>query len=243
MKPYYKRPFFLKLVAIVTMIIDHVGAIFFPHIWWFRLIGRFSFPLFGYLLATGFDKTSNKFNYSLRLGLFAVISQYFYNLAFHPTHLVLNIFATLFVTFIILVILTTERLQTWTKTCLVGFLLLTSFLLSMDYGVIGILSIISMYFLQKKKWSLFLSQIILWGLYCSYNIYTLAISGTEFSLWVELLQLFAPLAIGIIYIIGEIKLKTESWQLSKKQRKIIQYGFYLFYPVHLLLLHLISIIK
>src|SRR5574343_1078786 len=107
MKPYYKRPFFLKLVAIITMIIDHVGAIFFPHIWWFRLIGRLCFPLFGYLLATGFDKTSNKFNYALRLGIFAIISQYFYNLAFHPTYLVLNIFATLFVAFIILLILTT----------------------------------------------------------------------------------------------------------------------------------------
>lgn len=243
MKPYYKRLFFLKLIAIITMVIDHVGAIFFPHIWCFRLIGRFSFPLFGYLLATGFDKTSNKFNYSLRLGLFAIISQYFYNLAFHPTYLVLNIFATLFVAFIILMILTTEKLQVWKKVFLVSFLLLTNFLLSIDYGIIGILSIISMYFLQKNKWLLFLSQIILWGVYCWYNIYTLTISGTEFSVWIELLQLFTPLAIVIIYIVGKIKLKTESWQLSKKQRKIIQYGFYLFYPVHLLLLHLISIIK
>ena len=38
--------FKLKLIAISTMLIDHIGVILFPNILWLRLIGRLAFPLF-----------------------------------------------------------------------------------------------------------------------------------------------------------------------------------------------------
>ena len=44
----------LKLIACLTMIIDHIGVIFFPSMLIFRIIGRLSMPLFAYSLAKGF---------------------------------------------------------------------------------------------------------------------------------------------------------------------------------------------
>ena len=42
--------FTLKLIALVTMIIDHVGAIFFPQFIWLRYIGRLSMPIYAFLV-------------------------------------------------------------------------------------------------------------------------------------------------------------------------------------------------
>ena len=45
--------FILKMIAIITMVIDHVGAVLFPMNMMFRYIGRISFPLFVFLLVEG----------------------------------------------------------------------------------------------------------------------------------------------------------------------------------------------
>ena len=55
MKKNYKciNSFTLKMIAIITMVIDHVGAVLFPMNMIFRYIGRISFPLFVFLLVEG----------------------------------------------------------------------------------------------------------------------------------------------------------------------------------------------
>ena len=75
---------FLKLVAIISMFIDHVGAAFFPEYPVFRWLGRLAFPIFCYCMTVGMLYTSNIRRYLGRLGLFAVISQPFWILAFWP---------------------------------------------------------------------------------------------------------------------------------------------------------------
>lgn len=72
----------LKLMAALFMVIDHVGAIFFPYITALRWIGRFSLPLFVWLLVQGETHTKNIWNYGLRLLLLGIISQPIYVLAF-----------------------------------------------------------------------------------------------------------------------------------------------------------------
>ena len=59
--PKYKvlDGFTLKMIAIITMLIDHVGHVIFPEIAILRIIGRFSFPIFCFLLVEGFFHTSN----------------------------------------------------------------------------------------------------------------------------------------------------------------------------------------
>lgn len=72
----------LKLLACLTMLIDHIGAIFFPGLQWMRLIGRISFPLYAFLLSEGVYHTRNARQYALRLILILVITELPYDLLF-----------------------------------------------------------------------------------------------------------------------------------------------------------------
>ncbi|MGM0379505.1 MAG: TraX family protein [Bacillota bacterium] len=88
----------LKLFAMFTMLIDHIGYLFFPNILLFRTIGRMAFPIFAYHLSIGYSKTSNLRNYIIRLFIFGLITYIpysFFNpkLKFNPFKL--NILFTL----------------------------------------------------------------------------------------------------------------------------------------------------
>lgn len=74
--------FQVKVVAIVAMTIDHLGAVFFPEYLWMRVIGRISMPVFCYFVAEGFMYTSNKGKYASRLLLFAFLSEIPYQMCF-----------------------------------------------------------------------------------------------------------------------------------------------------------------
>lgn len=50
----------------------------------FRWIGRLAFPIFCYCLTVGLLYTHDVRKYLTRLGIFALVSQPFYILAFHP---------------------------------------------------------------------------------------------------------------------------------------------------------------
>ncbi len=79
--------FHLKLIALTTMFIDHIGAVFFPQVTLLRVIGRISFPLYAFLIAEGCRYTRNRGRYALGLGVFALISELPYDLALHPEFL------------------------------------------------------------------------------------------------------------------------------------------------------------
>ena len=70
----------IKLLACLTMLIDHAGKMLFPHIPEMRLIGRLAFPLFAYGIAVGAVYTRNPIVYLKRIVLLALISQPLYAL-------------------------------------------------------------------------------------------------------------------------------------------------------------------
>lgn len=53
----------LKILALITMTIDHVGAYLLPDILWLRIIGRLAFPIYAYMIAEGCRHTRNVFRY------------------------------------------------------------------------------------------------------------------------------------------------------------------------------------
>ena len=75
--------FQLKWIAIITMLIDHIGAVLFPYELGYRIIGRIAFPIFCFLIVEGFSHTRDVRRYMVRLGIFALISELPYDLAFH----------------------------------------------------------------------------------------------------------------------------------------------------------------
>lgn len=81
----------LKMLALLTMLVDHIGYMFFPGEMMFRIIGRLAFPIFAYQIAIGYARTSNLKKYVFRLSLFALATQIpysFFNpqLKFSPLH-------------------------------------------------------------------------------------------------------------------------------------------------------------
>ncbi|MEP0945691.1 MULTISPECIES: TraX family protein [Cyanophyceae] len=72
----------IKVLAAVTMLVDHIGVVFFPEAIAFRIIGRISFPLFIWLLVQGEAHTKHVGRYGLRLALLGVVSQPIYQVTF-----------------------------------------------------------------------------------------------------------------------------------------------------------------
>lgn len=64
---------FLKLAAVITMFIDHIGLLW--EIDMFRAIGRMAFPLFAFCFIQGFLLTHDKMAYCYKLMQLAVFSQ------------------------------------------------------------------------------------------------------------------------------------------------------------------------
>ena len=59
----------MKLIALITMIIDHIGAILFPEIRLLRIIGRIAFPIYAYLIGEGCIYSKNKLQYLAKVGI------------------------------------------------------------------------------------------------------------------------------------------------------------------------------
>lgn len=65
----------LKVIAVLAMVMDHLGYLFFPDQEWMRAIGRLAMPIFGFAIARGFYYTRDSKRYLIRMALLAVISQ------------------------------------------------------------------------------------------------------------------------------------------------------------------------
>ena len=142
---------FLKLFAILTMVVDHVGTVFFPQHPEFRWVGRLAFPIFCYCLTVGLMYTRDIRRYLGRLALFAVVSQPFFVLAFHPHNFweeltSWNIFVTLF--FSLLAIYGVKERKWW--WFLLGVLAIN--VLNADYANTGVILTLIFYLCRNKPW-------------------------------------------------------------------------------------------
>lgn len=148
---------FLKILAVLLMLIDHIGAVFFPENLLFRVVGRLSFPLFAYCIAEGYFYTSSWKKYSLRLFLFALISQAPYSMLFDTWRL--NIFFTLWLS--LLAIHCFAK-----KNYIAGALLLgIAYVAPISYGIFGVLLPSVYFFLKNNRILLIATQLVTTYLY------------------------------------------------------------------------------
>ena len=68
----------LKLIALITMTLDHVGMLLLPRVRILRAIGRIAFPIFAYMIAEGCQHTRNRKKYLLSMASFATVCQVVY---------------------------------------------------------------------------------------------------------------------------------------------------------------------
>lgn len=129
----------MDLIAMVTMLIDHVGLAFFPNELWFRIIGRIAFPLYAYSLARGYVLTSSKRNYMRRLFMLACLSQIPFSLLINPKGL--NVIFTLMLSLAVMYLM--DKYSHIAKRSLIaiaGCFLVEA--LNMDYGIYGLLLVL-----------------------------------------------------------------------------------------------------
>ena len=223
--------FDLKLIAIITMTIDHIGVVFgTPFYNLLRAVGRLSFPIFAFLLTEGYVHAKSFSKYFLRLLVLAVISEIIYDYVFYERFIYLganNIFFTLALGLFTLFLLDKSRclvkkyfkdkidliiILPITYLLIVVIMGLIAEFLSFSYGMLGIL-IISFFYLFKNN---FLLMVI------SVSISTLILG--------EPMQYFSLFSLILICF------------YNKKLGKKCKMFFYLFYPLHILVLGLINML-
>jgi len=161
--------FLLKIIALVTMIFDHVGVVF--DIDAFRVVGRVAFPIFVFFIAEGFRHTKSPAKYLARLAAFALISEVLFDLALIGEINFLrqtNIFYTLFLGGAAISVarwlrsrflLPVSEKNTTPQNFLlqivsflpVIFFMLAAKFLSADYGEYGVAFIFLMYAIESKS--------------------------------------------------------------------------------------------
>lgn len=236
----------LKWIAIITMFIDHIGAALLEigllpkiadavlagnsfdyvmadyHFWYLfddilRAIGRLAFPIFCFLLVEGFLHTKNVKKYAIRLGLFALISEIPFDLAFNGSFLEAshqNVFFTLFIGLLVLIghkyfEETLPLHLSWLRFIVALTGILFAVFLRTDYDAFGIMLIVLLYEFRNNR-----------PLQCIAGAILMLFNSTT-----------GCLAFLLIWFYN-----------GERGKQLPKYFFYGFYPVHLLVLWLVRML-
>lgn len=252
-RPAIFSGFTLKMIAVITMLIDHTAVALLSGTWTeksfgdplyafyfvLRLIGRFAFPIFCFLLVEGFFHTRSRLKYAIRLAVFAIVSELPFDLALSESSMSVrdrllnfgsqNVFFTLLIGF--LVIWSIEWwMSPWLKQKkapksfseiskfflpILGFILvgaLAAFAVKCDYSLGGVVAIVFIYFAHGERHP---------GMNMVRSGLILAITGSAYT------ELIVPAGFPL----------TEFY--SGQRGRNWKWFFYVFYPAHLLLLFLL----
>lgn len=218
----------LKYIAALAMLTDHFGYLFLsvetPLGFLCRLIGRLTCPIMCYFLAQGFAYTSSRKKYALRLLAFAILSQPIFSVlksgTFFSTSL--NMLFTLLVSFLILWCYEDIPHSIWKWVPILALLFVARYC---DWGTLAPISVLAFYLFRKKKWMQMTAFACIAAVYAARRI----LPAFKPYLLIHL-GLFA--AIGLLLLYNG---KRGSGQAFHK------WFFYVFYPLHILVLLLIRI--
>jgi hypothetical protein len=79
--------FWIKIIASISMLLDHTGMILFPGAWWLRILGRIGLPLYALCIAEGFRHTRSRLKYFLRIFILGVLCQIVYDFVSNEVYL------------------------------------------------------------------------------------------------------------------------------------------------------------
>lgn len=220
----------IKYIATFTMVLNHIGIMFLEPGTLLREllldIGYFSAPVICYFLVEGYYHTHSRIRYAGRLLLFAVLSQIPYMLAFQTR--VLNMLFTLFFCFLLL------EIKTWVQSPLfrwTGYLLLLFVIGYCDWPTMAVaytLLFAYAYGSEKKMWRAFL---ISWALF-AFMVYTgnMAYYSPGMNVFVTAGSVLGAAAAAIVLMY------FYNGKRAGGGRTFSKWFFYLFYPMHLLVL-------
>ena len=226
--------FILKIIAIITMFCDHFGDIFIGHLSAFNIIGRIAFPIFAFQIAVGYKHTKNIKKYALRLIIFALISQIPFSIFKYimgNSVFDLNVCFTLLLGLLTLLIF--EKVDDkFFKYLYIFIILLIAHFANVDYGAWGVFLIFFIYLFCPKVSNLPMKRIIKliifiagFLLLCILEYISYLGSLPTMFLMAVILFSFLPSIFMLLY--------------NGKKGYSLKYLFYLFYPVHLIVLEIV----
>lgn len=211
--------FQLKLIAAFAMLCSHIYKCLLvgnKEFLFLDLIGRIAFPIFCFVLVEGFCHTGNRKKYLMRLWIGAVASEIPFDMAFFGQFYSFEGQNVLFTMLIgMLALIGMEKCSNRMKVLPVAAAMITAWLLKVDYGFYGIWLIVMFYLLRGMKRELVTVQV---GSY----IASMALYG-----WI---QVFSVLALPFVAC------------YNGEKGKGLKYFFYVFYPMHLIVLTVIRFI-
>lgn len=202
--------FVLKLIAIGTMTLDHLRVVVFPDRLWMSVLGRITMPIMCFLIGEGYHHTHDHHRYLQRLGAFALLSELPFDLCFYGTAFYPWHQNVFFTLFLGLLAL--HGFEHFRGSWRVGSIFLCAMLASLlhtDYGAYGVFLICGFYLLPQHSLDWCLLMLLL-----------------ELLFDLGQLQIYALLAIPLLV------------QYNGQRGPGFKWWFYLYYPVHLLLLSL-----
>ena len=205
----------LKVIALVSMTVDHIAYYLMDHNTWgydmMRTVGRMAFPIFAFLLVEGYGHTRSTRKYALSLLAFALISEIPWWLLNHDnTH---NVFFTLQLGLIVI-----EGINKLGKKPLLWAVLIITIctiaiFLHVDYEYSGILLICTFHIFKPDK-------------------VTKCLLATLFMYQYGVIGLWLGLAVILCY----------NGQRGFIKGQYAKYLCYAYYPLHLVLFMLLSLV-
>ena len=216
----------LKLIAAVTMLLDHAGILLFPGIALFRILGRLAYPIYAYMIAEGCRYSRNKLRYFLMVfGLGAACQIVYY---FFSGDTYLNILLTFSCSIALIYVLQASYdVKTWQKRALWSILFCAGFLtayglnqrFTIDYGFWGVMAPVFVAFAHLRK-SPHWASVLMLGV--ALVLLTADMGG---------IQHYSFLALPLLLLYS-----------GKRGKYSMKYFFYIFYPVHLAVLQGIAML-
>lgn len=213
----------LKIIAVLSMLSDHVGKELFPQYEILQIFGRIAFPVFSFMIAEGCFYTRDKKKYLLKIAGLALGCQLVYFIA--EKSLYQNVLVTFSLSILTIFAIEFFRkrkdaLSAFVLIADVGAVLFLCFAMpklvkgfQIDYGFFGLLLPVAVYFAPTKPLKLSVLAAVLTGL-------AFDLSG---------IQWYSLLSVIVIALYN-----------GKRGRLNLKYLFYVFYPLHLALIYLVK---
>lgn len=223
----------IKIIAAITMVIDHIGLLFFPDILALRAVGRISMPLFAMMVAEGCRYTRNKFRHVGLIALLGAAYSVVYYLLSQEVYF--SILTTFTLSILMIYVLQAFQRNVFYRrgvavsvcsgaafVCLVVFAYLFTARFTLDYGFWGCMLPV---FAELFDWKAIGKQEPRWAYYLRLACFAVCLFlQCLSSVWA--INYFALLALIPLLLYNE-----------KKGRLKLKYFFYVFYPAHLAILY------
>ncbi len=243
-KKFAISSFTLHILAMFFMVIDHLCFTVVAGQDWMAWVGRLAFPIFAFMIAEGYAHTRNVKKYMKRMLIFALLSEIPYNLltiAFPINPFQQNVLWTFLLALLCMALIDRIRAKFEDKKWIalfaillvIGCFYLLAAILFVDYKGMGLLTVLVFYLFRGEKHYHRLLQLIAMVL-----LHVVFFKGQTVTLSLAAFRFEMPLqGISVLSLIP-------IWLYNGERgfdNKWIRIAFYAFYPVHMLILGLLSL--